>query len=267
MIQFKSFGITDIGRVRERNEDHILLGNELSNSGTVIGGASQNCLAIVADGIGGAPGGKEASFTTLSTFRKTIEEASQHPVQLETLRLAMESSNSAVYQTGQTQPELHGLGSTLAGCYLSSTQGEEKCIIFHAGDSRIYRYRSGFLKCLTRDHTVGEYWLAKGEIPWEEIQTSPYRFQLAQYIGKVKCDYSLEMGPILEVGDLIIACTDGLHDMLNQDVMESIIQTHLPDLELTANKLVEKVYQQGAKDNISMILISVQASTETPREQ
>lgn len=266
MIQFKSFGITDVGRVRERNEDHILLGNELSNSDILIGGVTHDCLAIVADGIGGAPGGKEASFIALSAFIKTMAEANQNPIQLETLKTALETSNSAVYEAGQKQPKLHGLGSTLAGCYLSNASSVEQCIIFHAGDSRVYRYRNSFLKCLTRDHTVGEHWLEQGSIPWEEIQSSPYRFQLAQYMGKTQCDYSIKPGPQLEAGDLIVVCTDGLHDMLNQDTMESIIQSHLPDLENTAKKLVEQVYQQGAKDNISMILISVQATTETQRE-
>ncbi|MDP3014716.1 MAG: protein phosphatase 2C domain-containing protein, partial [Candidatus Subteraquimicrobiales bacterium] len=181
---------SDIGRLREINEDAYL---------------AEDNLFAVADGLGGHQSGEVASFLAVKTLKETNEGLSETSPEI-LLTKCFEQANSAVFQSAFAEPEQFGMGTTLT-CVLISNRD---AFIAHAGDSRAYLFRENTLKKLTQDHTLVAQMVREGRLSEEEMLRHPQRNILTKALGvdsKIEPDViSLKLKP----KEKLLLCTDGL---------------------------------------------------------
>ena len=241
----KAYGISDVGRVRRNNEDAYIINNvEIYRDGKrrVI-----HVLAV-ADGMGGHEAGEVAS-------KMVVENLGAAPMVfvqdgLKGLRGIIRFINKKVREESKRREKK--MGTTLVGAVIENYQAT----IFNIGDSRAYLFRHGSLHRITRDHSLVQNKIDSGEITEEEALKDEDRHKITMAIGlreEVKPDfYSLK----LTEGDLLLLCTDGLHDMLKDDEIEEIIKKYgrLSDI---AGELVKRANEKGGKDNVTVIVARI----------
>jgi len=261
MKQYRVYGCTEKGWVRQSNEDHILVGRFVKNEGGVEVCFSETddylcrygMLLAVADGIGGVRGGKIASRLALSTIEKNFYQTEKEPayslVYLESLKTSVKEANDALIQHGKSIAGLENMGCTLAGVCITP----EGYFVFNAGDSRVYRYRNGIMKLLTQDDTVYNLAVRTGQILPGEPSTPESHHTLTNCMGLNTFNLQIENGPGLIEGDILLICSDGLYNMVELGVMEKILNGR-KDIEQTGQELIEHAMNQGGGDNISLIL-------------
>lgn len=229
---------THTGKIRENNEDSLLLVSPY--------------LFAIADGMGGYNAGEIASNLALDKL-KAGAEALRDKIGTgleKALRQTMQEINRAVYEKARQDKDCEGMGTTLTGiCFSGNGTG----YVFNVGDSRLYLQRDGKLKQITRDHSVVEEMVERGEITPEEAFDHPRKNMLTRGIG---IDAVVE-GDVFAVdilyGDRFLLCSDGLSDMLRDAEMEEILRRE--DTEAAADALLQGALDRGGKDNISLILI------------
>lgn len=243
---------TDPGPVRENNEDSFLV--EPSNG-----------LFAVADGMGGHAAGEVASLIAVETIKEVIlgtedpdETRIARPIQdeeellRERLRYAMNQASIRIRQKAQDVPAYKGMGTTLTVLLIE----EDVAHFSHVGDSRLYLYRDGMIRRLTRDHTVVQNEIDAGRLTPELARRVPHRNILTQSVGinsTVEPDTSTR--PI-DHGDLFLLCSDGLTDPLSDSDLEMLCGSH--PVEDLAEVLVQKAIEQHTVDNVTVIVILVE---------
>ena len=234
-------GVTDVGRVRDGNEDDFL--DQANRLG----------LVAVADGMGGHRAGEVASATALEALRAGVASG-------EELRDAIEGANDAVLEKSESDQELHGMGTTLTAGMLG-TDGQ--LVVGHVGDSRAYLVRDGELTQITNDHSLVEEMVRGGELTPEQAEVHPQRSIITRALGidpQVDVDvYPLELQP----GDRILFCSDGLTTMVRQDEMASILARE-PDPKRAAQLLVDAANAAGGEDNITAVIVE---AVEIPEDE
>lgn len=259
--------VTSQGRVREHNEDHILVGRFLKNSGSLSLGfasdddftATYGLLFGVADGVGGSAAGEVASRLALLTLDREFYAATKTDADsaLELLREAIYSANATLLQVATNKAPLYGMGTTLSGICLFPGG----FWTFHAGDSRVYRYRDGLLKLLTQDDTVASRAVRNGTLTFEAAAASPDSHVLTNCLGQENFAVSLESGPALRHGDILLICTDGLYDMIDDDAIAVLLHNGEDAAHSAlqqAQTLATAADRSGGQDNISVIVIRAQ---------
>ena len=244
-------GASDTGRVRPGNEDTIAWDETLG-------------LALLADGMGGYEGGEIASnlavSTVLETFRQPLaphwrKAEWTRNVSEPVLKLyaAVSQSNQTVYEAAQQQPEHQGMGTTLLAAYFH----ENRVILAHIGDSRIYLWRKQVLSQLTVDHSVIQQQIENGEISRAEAPYSEYRGVLTRALG-VDPVVEVDMREVVsQSGDIFLLCSDGCYDMLTYDEMAATLNANQNDAHQLARKLVHKANKNGGYDNISAVVARI----------
>ncbi len=249
---------TDPGMVRSHNEDAVFADPAAG-------------LAILADGMGGYNAGEVASgmTTTLLAANLALHAATTAPdgtpITSEFLgqRLLDEISvvNLAVFNASESQPQYAGMGTTLVVAQFY----DNRIIVAHLGDSRLYRLRGGHLEQLTRDHSLLQEQLDGGMISPEEARHSHNKNLLTRalgvdpYIDTELHDYAVRPG------DLFLLCSDGLNDMIEDAEIAQILCRLGGDLALAADELIEVANGNGGRDNISVILVRVRGDFAVPR--
>lgn len=237
----KTFSKTDMGRLRNSNQDYIFCEeNEI--------GSFPN-LFLVADGMGGHKAGDLASRLCVEEVVKRIRETDKMtPVSV--FEQAVDAANKTVYERSMTDRALSGMGTTLVGATILGNTA----YIVNIGDSRLYHARS-VLRQITVDHSLVEEMLQSGEIKKEEMRTHPNKNIITRALGTdsyVRPDcFEIEV----EQGDVLLLCSDGLSNMLEDNEMEKILQECGEDIQKAGERLVERANKAGGKDNISVILI------------
>lgn len=224
---------TDVGRVREGNEDGYL---------------SKPPLYAVADGMGGQAAGEVASAMTLDTLAKRAAKKG--------LAHAVREANSVVFKKQEHDPALAGMGTTLTALVVDG----DALRFAHVGDSRAYLLREGELRLLTEDHTLVNEWVRKGDISPEQALSHPQRSILTRAIGteaEVNID---ELSFTPEPGDRFLLCSDGLTTMLHDDAIRDILAGHPGEPQATADALVEAANEAGGFDNITVVVLDVKAT-------
>lgn len=237
-------GKTDVGKVRERNEDFILVKNE--PCGPLLN------LFVLADGMGGHSAGNIASETASMRLYEYIQESSGDFVYVEDLlEGACVAANTAVHLKSLENEEYFGMGTTLTVCCFDA----ENLYYAHVGDSRIYLLRNGALVQYSRDHSLVGELLAEGAITEQEAREPPRRNVLTRAIGT---DYQVAIDkgycPLEGVSGILLS-SDGLTDMLTDHEILEILQTN-DDHEIVTQKLIDAANDKGGKDNISVIYIA-----------
>ena len=224
---------THEGRINQINEDRLLL-RSLSGGRT---------LLLVADGLGGHPGGHVAS----SLVSKYLSEQPEDKLAGNLVDLLIQSS-TVIARHGSAHPIIDGMGST-ATLVLTS----RSCVQWaHVGDCRLYHLNGTELKCKTRDQTLARQMFDLGEIEFDEIRSHKLSHVLEQCLGED--DIEPDWGEFSwSPGDILLLNTDGLTSMLPDEQIQAVISEQISLSEI-ADNLLEKALQAGGKDNISFIL-------------
>ncbi|MBM3317098.1 MAG: Stp1/IreP family PP2C-type Ser/Thr phosphatase [Candidatus Eisenbacteria bacterium] len=235
---------TDVGRLRDTNEDCVVLDLELG-------------LFMVADGMGGRNGGEVASRLavdlTVSRLRESLPALGACPEPIPMAGLlseALTSAGRAIHARAASSADLGGMGTTAV---LAVARGSNLHVA-HVGDSRAYLLRAGRLMPLTRDHSLVAEMVEKGEITSNEARTHRLRSILTQTLGG-------ESAPQVDVAvvpwnkeDCLLLCSDGLSGELEDHRIEAILERFRTDLKRASQELIRAANVSGGKDNVSVIL-------------
>jgi protein phosphatase len=235
---------TDMGRVRENNEDKAEY--YLPEDPSVL--ARRGMVFVVCDGMGGHEAGQIASELALKTF---VDVYLNHPSQ-ETevaLQAAVAAANRFVLDVARTVPSRRGMGTTLSALVLVQDQG----FIAQVGDSRIYRLRGGTLEMLTIDHTWVEEMVRGGVMSRDEAERHERRHMLMRAIG-TESEWTPDLFTFaLEPGDVFLVCSDGLTNHVSDIEIESVLSEHGPSE--AAWRLVGSALMGGGSDNATCLVV------------
>lgn len=235
----KVFSITDVGRVRQMNQDYVFATDEPL-------GALPNLL-VVADGMGGHKAGDFASKFTVETLKEELKLSVKEDPE-EVLKDAVQTANHKLIQTAETDVKLDGMGTTL----VAATVIDHTLHFVNVGDSRLYLINKT-IKQLSRDHSLVEEMLRLGGISEEEAKNHPDKNIITRAIGvkeDVEADY-YEFA--LKKGDVILMCTDGLCNMVSEEDIFAIIKG-ARDIVEAGQLLINRANENGGKDNIGVVL-------------
>lgn len=262
---------------REQNEDRLAWFSTIHGE-----------LFIVADGMGGHNGGQEAAETVLETFREFFEHGGaykqpplrritsliwsrgrsgrilptddqppsserEEPSPEDLLLQALLAADRQVYLRGETEPSLAGLGSTVVVLLM---RGDEAWYS-HVGDSRIYLFRQGQLKQLTRDHSVVQEMIEAGKLSPQEAEDHPDSHLLTQSLGGHLDPDRITIGhsPCL-VGDIFLLCSDGLTGPVSSEDISRVLKKSWP-VQRQTNKLIDLALSAGGPDNVTLQIMRV----------
>jgi serine/threonine protein phosphatase PrpC len=235
---------TDRGRRRKRNEDRALA--------CVIDGSMSAgplvCLLAVADGMGGTPGGAQASELAIRTL-----EAGFHPTidrdPVTSLRILFQEANAEIHALAGSDPAYEGMGSTLVAALLA----RNTLWVANVGDSRAYLVRNGAIRQLTEDHSwVGEQ-VKAGHMSRAEAAKSPRRNVITRSLGtEDTVDVDTFGFGDLQPGDVLVLCSDGLHGVVPSADIAPVATGFAP--QEAADRLVELANQRGGPDNIAVVV-------------
>ena len=230
---WRAAGLSDIGAVRERNEDCFLVEPGLR-------------LYAVADGLGGHAGGDVASRIACETLRAALGERV-------TLADAVRQSNDAVFAVAQEDPALHGMGTTLSALVLG--QGHAATIV-QVGDSRVYVFGREGLAQVTEDQTVAMDMVRQGAMTLDQAQSSWGWNSLTQALGT-----DTAIAPVVsEIGlreaSALLLCSDGLSEMVPDALIEATLAGHRGDPQASAAALVRVALDRGGRDNVTVVVLA-----------
>lgn len=236
----KSFSVTDIGRKRKLNQDFVYSSDE-----TV--GNLKN-VYIVADGMGGHQAGDYASKCTVETMVREIKGCfEQSPIRI--LSRAIRIANDQVRRKAREDESLYGMGTTV----VAATVLGKYLQVANVGDSRLYIINEE-VRQITRDHSLVEEMVRMGGLDREAARNHPDKNIITRAIGArdtIEIDFFHEE---LKSGDLILMCSDGLTNMLEDEEIGRILKTP-GTIEERAERLIDAANQNGGRDNIAVILI------------
>lgn len=246
--------LSHVGMLREHNEDSVA-------SDMSIG------LVLLADGMGGYKAGEIASEIAVLVIAAELTEAMQNPSPLfktdinllresNMLINAVEKTNAAIYHIAQNQPDCAGMGTTLvAGIFT-----DNKLVLGHIGDSRMYRLRGDNFTQLTEDHSLVQEQINAGLLTSAQAKVAKNKNLVTRALG-IDADVELDTQELdVEVGDIYVMCSDGLSDLLSDVEIAGILQEYQANIEAGAGKLIAKANEYGGLDNISVVITRIEKS-------
>jgi protein phosphatase len=248
-LRVRFSGETNIGLKRTHNEDSFFL-------------PEADRLAIVADGMGGHASGEVASKMAVETvaehFRATAEDAElTWPYKLDgsdrydanRLINGIKLANLRIYDRAQRDEGCHGMGTTIVATLFL----DDRVIIGHVGDSRVYRYRDGALMQLTEDHSLLNDYIKMKKLSSDDAGKFPHKNVIVRALGmkeSVQVDFLSDQ---LRVGDVYLLCSDGLSGMVDDPGLAFVLSDE-PDLDTACERLIHAANRNGGVDNITCVL-------------
>ncbi|MCP3103484.1 Stp1/IreP family PP2C-type Ser/Thr phosphatase [Myxococcus sp. K15C18031901] len=253
----EAFGLTDVGRKRQHNEDAMLVDVGLG-------------LYVVADGMGGHAAGEVASARAtevvkqhITANRHLLKDLGNNPTAdsrsaaAALVEVSVQRACSDIYRTAMTDSTKRGMGTT----FVCLAVGGNKGVIGHVGDSRVYLVRHGQCHRLTEDHTLVAAQLKAGTITKEQAATSQYRNVITRAVG---IQDSVQVDTLivdLMPGDMFVLCSDGLHGYLEDEELLPLVAGLSPgDLP---KRLIDLANERGGKDNITAVVVKVAGDSAT----
>jgi serine/threonine protein phosphatase PrpC len=242
-ISLRYAALSDIGRVRKKNEDS---------------GYASARLLIQADGMGGPPAGDLASATTVQTMRRLDEPVTGDLV--EALAGAVHRANDRLSEMVEADPSVEGMGCTLDALL---TDGD-RVALAHIGDSRAYLLRGGALTQLTNDHTFVQTLVDEGRITLDEARTHPHRSLMIRALdGRSELEPDIALINV-QAGDRIMLCSDGLSGFVDDAAIGRLMA--IGTVDAAAAALVRTALDSGSNDNVTCILAEVSDEELTANE-
>ena len=250
---------THVGKLREHNEDAVA--SDLSMG-----------LVMLADGMGGYKAGEVASEMAVLLIASELNQAMQSTSRLiksepsllpesNMLINAVNLTNAAIYQTSQNQPECAGMGTTL----VTGVFTNNRLVLGHIGDSRMYRLRGEIMTQLTEDHSLVQEQINAGLITTEQAKVARNKNLVTRALG---IDPMVEMDLqeiVVQVGDIYLLCSDGLTDLVSDVEMRKILLEASDNIAYAADKLISAANEQGGLDNISVVIAIIEKSFEAEK--
>ncbi|GIW21720.1 MAG: protein-serine/threonine phosphatase [Candidatus Sericytochromatia bacterium] len=242
-----SSGYTDVGRVREVNQDSFIVVDLLG-------------LYIVADGMGGHAAGEKASITAIGTAldifssydfeNQKIVGSDETLSIIDMIRISFKEANNRIIKESISSVHLQGMGTT----QVMSIIYNNKAYLGSIGDSRIYKITSSSIEQLTRDHSVVQDLMDQGLITSEEAKVHPYKNVITKCLG-MQAEIEIDTKEInLEKDDKLLLCTDGLTGLVTDEEIKNIVNSN-NDLNNVVKKLVNLANERGGHDNITVVII------------
>ncbi|HYM36085.1 MAG TPA: Stp1/IreP family PP2C-type Ser/Thr phosphatase, partial [Steroidobacteraceae bacterium] len=232
--KIKSVGLSDVGRVREHNEDTIGVDADIG-------------LLVLADGMGGYNAGEVASGLAVKTIMSLVKEAVDRQTSVGNdfgsglsrasivLRDAIVRANKIIYQTAKTQPQCEGMGTTIVACIFS----DNKVSVAHVGDSRAYRLRGNHFEQITMDHSLLQELVDRGFYSQAEAARATNKNYVTRALGvEPNVEVEIHEHPVAK-GDFYVLCSDGLSDMVEDEDIHLTITTFSANLETVAKQLIQ----------------------------
>lgn len=240
---------TDVGRVRETNEDALLvLELDEPRQGQVVVG--------VADGMGGHNAGEVASALAVEAMRRSIEAADAAASANELLVSAATLGNETIWNAAAEDPAKDGMGTTLVCAFVDA---EGRAVIANVGDSRAYLYVGGQAKLVTADHTWVNEQVVAGVMSQREARVSPFRNLLTRTLGNSpSVDVDIFSGLQLDEGDALVLVSDGVTGYLDEGDIGAILG-EAGSAQEAAERLVADAVARGGADNATAVVVSVKA--------
>ncbi|MCL2584491.1 MAG: protein phosphatase 2C domain-containing protein [Streptosporangiales bacterium] len=233
---------SDVGLVREGNEDSVYAGGR---------------LLVVADGMGGHAHGEVASATAIEALRP-LDIAVPDDELLPALEEAVLRAGDSLHEKVEADPELRGMGTTLTALLWSGS----RLGLAHIGDSRAYLVRAREVFQITRDHTLVQSLVDDGKITEAEMETHPKRNLLLRALdGEHGCTPDLELLEA-EAGDRYLLSSDGLHGVVSSAAISRVL-LEVTDPDEAASELVRLAIEGGAPDNVTVIVADVVPAAKT----
>ena len=242
----QSWGLTDPGCVRKQNQDAYQMEQLDHNS----------LLCVVCDGMGGAKSGNIASSLAVDVFVQEVRRSWKPSMDQEridqTLRSAVKLANFTVFDQAQQFTEFDGMGTTLVAVLVRG----KRATVINVGDSRAYGIDRTGIRQITKDHSLVQLMVERGELKPELAKTYPGKNFITRAIGTeatVMCDiFHLEVAK----GDFFLLCSDGLSNMMDdQEILFEVV--HGVNKQLCCKRLVDIAKNRGAPDNVTSVLILI----------
>jgi len=251
MLELEFAELTDVGRVRDHNEDY--LGHVAPETPALA--RSHGWLFALADGVGGQEKGEVASSTVVDSMVAGFRNAPAGEQQSNLLpRLVREASTRVFEAALAGGRHTAGMATTLVACVLRN----DRVAVSHVGDSRCYLIRRGEVSQLTRDHTVANEQVRLGLVSAQEAAAGSNTHLLSRSIGAEMVANVDSSDHQVFPGDVLLLCSDGLHVSVTGSEMAAVCGSD-SDLDSAAHKLVDLAKLRDGSDNISVLLIRVRA--------
>ena len=249
-LELQPFGLTHAGKVRQNNEDALL-----------VGGGEDETLFVVADGIGGFEAGEVASSLAVDVLKDLQPD--------EPFKAAIGEANRRIVAAGRGDEKLSGMGTTVVAIRFGGKQGEPVAEVAHVGDSRAYLVRGGDMNPITEDHSLVAELVRSGDLTRDEAAEHPQKNLITRALGAdEEVDVDTAIVPI-EAGDRILLCSDGLSDMVSETGISEILAQSPDDPERAARALLSAALDAGGNDNITVVVVDVmeQPAAEVPESR
>lgn len=244
-LKLKFAALSDVGRVRSKNDDSAYAGEY---------------LAVLADGMGGHVGGDVASASTVLDLihldrRHTPDPQNALPDEIQAANLVLNELVGA-------NPKLSGMGTTVTSVLLSG----DWLHLAHIGDSRAYRLKNGVFEQVSRDHTFVQRLVEEGRISPEEALVHPHKNVLLRVLGDSDASPELDVQQLpATAGERWLLCSDGLTDVVPDAIIEQTLRT-TADLDEAVSDLVATTLENGAPDNVTVVIFDVVNTADAPSE-
>ncbi|HKP71470.1 MAG TPA: PP2C family serine/threonine-protein phosphatase [Pyrinomonadaceae bacterium] len=265
---------TDIGRIRQANEDNFLV-LDLASTESWSGSDGkpeppeklrrfeverEGLVLVVSDGMGGALAGDVASRMAVESVREMLTEEDTHKTDgdgagarvplVECLRNATGYANYAIHRKSLEDPRCSGMGATLTAAAVS----DDVIDFVQVGDSRAYLIRGDEIKLATKDQSLVQQLVDVGQITEEDAETHMFRNVILQALG-AQSDLTPVLSRVrLQQGDIVLLCSDGLSGKLRAEEMRDILAASKGDLAAACDALVKEANKRGGEDNITVVL-------------
>lgn len=272
-VNMDCFGMTDIGKCRETNQDHFLIADlqkhmRIQSSSVAVNsdqifGQTMGKLMLVADGMGGANAGEVASELAVDSMAKFLLTSMHwliHPAQpeieqfVEDLKAAARFSHEIVRGGANRDPALRGMGTTLTVAYLLWPM----LYVLHVGDSRCYVMRNGTLELVTKDQTLAQHLFEHGHLSQSEFEKSQFHNVLMSAIGADTDLNAVVYRRRLVAGDKLLLCSDGVNAHLEDDQIERLLGASESPQSICEH-IISEVNHRGGKDNVTVIVTECSA--------
>jgi len=252
-IRIRAAVMTDVGMVREHNEDAVMAAEFVRQS---LIEPAESYLYVVADGMGGAEAGEVASAIAVGAIRKYVEDGlggaeAQNPSQL--LTAALEEANRRIIEYQAAHPESRGMGSTAVSVLIAPPEGA----VAWVGDSRVYHFsEASGLRQLTRDHSLVQRLIEIGQITPEEARHHEHKNVITRSLGARQSGPAGAEGMAFKLkrGDRLMLCSDGLTAHVDDQTIGEVLRRH-DDPYAATRELVVAANAGGGTDNVSVIVV------------
>ncbi|MGH7821706.1 MAG: Stp1/IreP family PP2C-type Ser/Thr phosphatase [Candidatus Binatia bacterium] len=242
-MKLEPFALSDVGLVRRDNEDSSAL-------------LPERGLFLVADGMGGAAGGKRASQTAVEAIGERL--AGAEPAGSEALLESVLEANRRIFAMAAADSSLKGMGTTIVALLV---EDERTGVVLNVGDSRIYRLRGEVFEQLTRDHSFVADLLRRNDISEDEARSHPYRHMLTRALG-VSEEVTPDVRRVdLADGDLYLLCSDGVYGMMSPEDLRRIVAENRHSAESVCRELIAAARNGGGRDNATVVAVRLGADS------